>query len=128
MRKADHGTDQDAGSLEQLDSALDRVGLDADRGDVVLGCELAAFLKVLVCHRGMQQRVVDHLGQFFVRVLHGQGSFPVTANSGRLKFNESFASTPPATAPRIPANTHPSRACPDLLACASTVSLAEAGA
>jgi hypothetical protein len=47
----------------------------------------------------MQQRMVDHLGQFFVRVLHGDLSFRVTARSGVFELSSLMMLVDPSTRP-----------------------------
>jgi hypothetical protein len=41
------------------------VGLDADRRDAITGCDPAAGVHLLVRHRRVQERVIDHLGKLF---------------------------------------------------------------
>ena len=72
MRKADDRADEHAGAAQQLRRALHRVRFDAHGSHAAFRGEPAAILQLLIRHRGMQERVVDHLCELLVGVFHGK--------------------------------------------------------
>jgi hypothetical protein len=71
VREPNHRTDQHTAATQQLDCSRDEVWFDAHRCDFVFGSKAATGLQLRIRHRGMQQGVIDHLGEFFECVLHG---------------------------------------------------------
>lgn len=69
MREADDGADADAGAFEDVNSEGDGVGFDADGGDIVGFGELAAFLQISVGEDGLEEGVVEHLGDVVIGVV-----------------------------------------------------------
>ena len=69
--------------LEQVRRHPDGVRLDADRGHPVPGREAAAVGQLGIRHRGMEQRMVDHLRQVVAREVHGSGSVPEHRDRGK---------------------------------------------
>ena len=70
MGKPDDAPYVDPATIQQFLGPLDGVGLDAYGGGLVLGGEAATVFQVLVRHRRVQERVIDHLGEFVVAVFH----------------------------------------------------------
>ena len=70
VRETDYGADEDAGAFEQRGRPFHGVWFNADGSDAVFCGKPATVFEFLVRHGGMQERVVDHFGQFFVRVFH----------------------------------------------------------
>ena len=64
MREADDGAGGDRRAREQLRGALERVGLDADRGDVVLGRHGQSAIHLLIGQDGLEEGMIDHPGEF----------------------------------------------------------------
>ena len=61
-READDGADLDVRAGQSLQRLWDAVWLDARSGDVVVAGDLKTRQDFIVCHGGMQQGVIDLLG------------------------------------------------------------------
>ena len=73
VREANNAANQDAGAFEQFRGAFDGVGFDANRRHAAFRGQLAAVLQFPIRHRRMQERVINHPGEFFVGVFHVVG-------------------------------------------------------
>jgi hypothetical protein len=72
VREIDDSADFHVRTGEDVLGKADGVGLDARGRHVVLPGQFATFSQVGIRHGRMQQRVVDHLGQFLERgIVHG---------------------------------------------------------
>src|SRR5271157_1831882 len=70
MREAYGGACPDRAAAQNLRTAFQVIRHDADAGAVVIHPLLASLLESLVRQAGIQQRVVNHLGNIFVGVIH----------------------------------------------------------
>jgi hypothetical protein len=70
VREADDAAHQDIRAFKKFHGALDGIRFDANRGHAVLRGQLAAVLQLLIRHRRLQERVVNHFGKFVVSVFH----------------------------------------------------------
>ena len=74
MRKADHGADEDAAAGQRVAATHDVDRAAAHRGDVVQGGDRAAGKDVVDGQLGLEQRMVDRLGDTLLRDrLGGEG-------------------------------------------------------
>lgn len=64
VRKTDDGSGSNAGPVEQLRGNADEIRLDADACAVALHGDGHALDQLLVVQHGMEQRMVDHPGEF----------------------------------------------------------------
>ncbi len=76
VRKSDDRANEHAGTAQQFRRALHGVGFDANGRHAVFRGQLATVLQLLIGHCGVQERVVDHFGKFFVRIFHGFECMP----------------------------------------------------
>jgi hypothetical protein len=70
VREPDHRARHDSAAREHLGTAAEVIRLEADRRHVVLQADAATFFQVVVRQIRNQQRVIDHLGDLFVREIH----------------------------------------------------------
>jgi hypothetical protein len=93
VRKADDATRQDACAFEQFRGALDGLRFDADRSHSIFRRQPAAVLQLLIRHRRMEERMVNHFGELFVSVFHAglAGKPGRQAKNGRRIFRATFS-------------------------------------
>jgi hypothetical protein len=72
VRESNHWTDEHAGTGQHLARERDGIRLHTGRGHVVFARDFATSANVVIRHRGMQQRVIDHLGQVTKCDCHAQ--------------------------------------------------------
>ena len=85
-----------------LRGLLHGVRLDANRSHVVPGSESTALFQLLIRHRGMQKRVIDHLGHFFVTVLHEKVLSAVCVQFGSFRGSKASRTTARVSSAPLP--------------------------
>src|SRR4030042_1202349 len=70
MRETDGRTNPDRAALQNLGTAPQVVGHDTHAGYVIVYCNLTALFELPVGQYRAEQRVIDHLCNVFIRIVH----------------------------------------------------------